>query len=738
MDRTNFGTFAAELTGSTDANDVTSLDGDVKARLPKATPYDTTQLLPIDQSVLTLPENEVVDSFEENRFDQIVRNPLSTTETFLLDTAIDRYAESTDNGPVVEPQRLGIDNETYALILSNLGDLKISWIVHPNQLGDTKGISSSAGHVYVEALNQTDQSEATRFRDNNDNGDIWFVGYSGDLADIRNPEQAIEGNRHVVVDIDSNYVFTAVADNQLVIESQARREDAVGLVNRSGGPYATLRSTNGRVTDVEPYFTFDDRSPVPVDVDGPILVLTPPEEDRAIQNPPTSRFVIPVLSIPGVTDFDAAKDVPQNVQFTQVGSVSEQNLTLVFAWADFDMGQFETAVFRGSVPTAAELANVREIINGKNISSGKGIIFNTQNVVVLSDPNLNDTAPIGTQNFTNIFSREFLAKNPISPDLPTSIFLFNDPNINLFESAIDGEPDSLNETTLTIGAAPTVETDGTVFVRAISDVAPPFVSENPVVEEPIVFVQQRVFVADPPIVTVPDVIEFDDVRPFVLYLPRVIYGAVVDDINEEWLDEDELLEEKDVEPGKENIVDEVKTEIDNRTDWPRGEYLIIEYDSNGQMINKSRYTKELLDDDDNASRIDDFGLRQESPPAVPVAIQIDVLPYWQRAAAKTSNHEQDPHEFNATDRNSTTNEPQPSLKTEESAESEHHVDSESFNSDKPVSRTARSLGAAILLSKVARCKRQKDEVNKAFCQSSSGSFAPSARRRRRIRSKYFQ
>lgn len=287
--------------------------------------------------------DDVVDLLATERIEynfktdqEVPSDGLAPTKLNLLPPGATRPPD--ENYVALEP--IALDDQFGVMLLGDQGDITIAQIDDPTtgNIASVDGVQSAGGQVYIAAKANAAAASA---------GDLVFDG------------SGIAGN--VAVNVTNDSVFTAVADGELIIVPGTRLE-ADGSMG------------SGSVTDVDDYFSYDDRDSVVVPKEGVQLLVTPPGDQL---DSATTRFV------------GAGNDFTQTIELV-VGSPGETNLQLLVDYSD---GQLDT------------LALDAQLLSVENVFS-EDFLFD----------------PMAREEFDQ---------------LPTRIVLLNDPRINLFAQGGD-------------------------------------------------------------------------------------------------------------------------------------------------------------------------------------------------------------------------------------------------------------------------------------------------------------
>ncbi|MEX2170666.1 MAG: hypothetical protein WD851_15225 [Pirellulales bacterium] len=279
-----------------------------------------------------------------------------------------------DGVRIVERADIGDD---YSIIMKVLGDAKIG-IVH-----DATGkqapligieVTDPAGNAYLQTT-----------------PDAGVVPEAGNIVFTS------LGTAETIVTMLGG-VFTAIAAGKLTIDTD--QPDAA-----VGSRTTKLTSNTGTVTSVEEFSTFNGATGATVDATGPRFILDLPREE---QNAATTGLVF-------------SPEFEQRVTLA-AGSRGEDNLILELEWADVqnrrDGRPSLPADFPGSnaLPT---ITLVPQTVDG----------LAPEPLLQSSEPPLSFRVVTTRHNY----SEAFIPKNPVLPQLPTTVRLYNDPAINLFD-----------------------------------------------------------------------------------------------------------------------------------------------------------------------------------------------------------------------------------------------------------------------------------------------------------------
>ena len=316
-----------------------------------------------------------------------------------------------EGAQVLEPSPIG---DGYSAVVVVLGDAKIGAVTDATQAqADLVGVAvSGEGNAFVETLATESLDEALA-----ETGDLVFSRFGS--AD------------ETVVEMAGG-VFTAVAAGGLLIDTE-QPEAQIPATART----TKLSSATGTVTSVSEHTTFDSElseaagASVSVVNSGPRLVLDPASEEA---DAATTGLVL-------------APEFEQRITLA-VGSRAEDGLVVELEYADvINPREPDRPDLPGSERDRLPLApNTPGAVENPQVTiAPEAIDANTL------DPSLSLTSPtpLGSRLVTvrHNYAEEFIPANPAREALPTTVRVYNDPAINLFQA---GGETNLNVNTNTV------------------------------------------------------------------------------------------------------------------------------------------------------------------------------------------------------------------------------------------------------------------------------------------------
>lgn len=506
------------------------------------------------------------------RQDEVENSTLTDFEAVLnrlSSSTLDNDAAQTSLQPVIF-EGGGVDDRDvgshYALFIgqNSSGMLTIGQaIADPATGAMVQGLRTPEGNVFLESQ-----------------GNITFnaTGVAGATSE---GGSALE---NVAVDIDSNFVFTAVATEELKIVAGTE------LVSYQGS------TVDGVVKDVHTstaYQTFDGRldpNDDTEDKEGPRFVITNPTSgfdaptSKEVGRNPDGKFV-------------------QKVQF-DAGVPGEMGLFGDVVWADKLRGVVPEPGPRNRID--ATIIEERQSLFDANFDGDiDGDVFDHQENIDIQhefgqdffrgrrDPSEPDSE-IGNLNF---------------PRLPTEIRVFNASSINLFESggarnlnrSISTEPESspANGDGPAEAVAPAREDNFVSPIQRIIGVAPDF---------------QQIFIPLVPPIYMPVIVVSED-RPFALEKNDFDPPRIVDPqeglVKYGYLGEDQELDEKDSKTWPdgvtESFIQDIKAQVrqGNLIEFPLGDYIIQVERTEGGKVEEIPFKKTADQSGDGQPDIED-------------------------------------------------------------------------------------------------------------------------------------
>lgn len=292
---------------------------------------------------------------------------------------------------IMEPSAIG---DGYSIIMKVLGDAKIGVVSDATGAqADIVGVSvtDQAGNAFLQTLAD----------DGSGSGQSVPVPAVPEAGDIVFTSQGSGGETTVQM---TGGVFTAVAAGELTIDTD-QPDSAVGSITTK------LTSATGTVTSVEGYTTYDGRiaptaaNPLAeTDKIGPHLVLDAPSE---IDTAATTGLVL-------------SPEFEQRVTIV-AGSRGENNLVLELEWADVEFPRDGGPSLTG--------------VDGTNPNPDVMLVPESVDAIAPQALTQSSVPPLDFRAVTvrHSFSEAFIPDNPSLPLLPTTIRLYNDPAINLFD-----------------------------------------------------------------------------------------------------------------------------------------------------------------------------------------------------------------------------------------------------------------------------------------------------------------